>query len=177
MEGGKKLSESSWSMLVTIIDWLIIFLRKAKRYLTQSRQEDAKTVRTYLKQQSDQSQGYQEVSRELNEDWFKKVAEESIAEMKVGCYCGDPSCTPTGSPCNKCEKPCTYQPTVSGRPLYRCEWALLQHGPHGAEERFYVHQKMQWCWTCSQCGMEPLYQHRLKRPKLKSDAICSVDES
>lgn len=175
MERGKKINESSWSLLVTIIDWLIIFLRKAKRYLTQSRrEEDAKTVRTYLKQQSDQSQ---EVSGELNEDWIQKVAEESIAEMKVGCYCGDPSCTPTGSPCNKCEKPCTYQPTVSGRPLYRCEWRLLQSGPRGAEERHYVHQKMQWYWTCSQCGMEPMYQHWFKRPKLKADAICAVDKS
>ena len=178
MEHDKKLKEPPWGLLEIVIDWLITILREAKRYLNQSRyEENQRTVREYIKQQREQRQGRRVVMREIDEDFIREIAEGSIAEMKVGCYCGDPSCTPTGSPCKKCEKPCTYQPTVSGRPLYRCEWALLQHGPHGAEERHYVHQKMQWYWTCSQCGMEPMYQHWLKRPKLKADAICSVDKS
>ena len=90
-----------------------------------------------------------------------EINEQTLAQMKVGCLCGGsrPGCTQTGTtPCKRCGKPCTYQPTVYGRPLYRCEWAVLQKGPIGDKERHFRSQQLEWYWTCSVCGMEPLYK-------------------
>jgi hypothetical protein len=94
-----------------------------------------------------------------NERLWQEVMEQSLVNMRVGCLCGGdrPGCTQTGTPCKNCGKPCTYQPTVNGRPLYRCEWRVLQQGPRGDKERRFIRQ-LKWYWTCSVCGMEPFYK-------------------
>lgn len=60
-----------------------------------------------------------------------------------------------GVPCKGCGTPCTYQPTVRGRPLYRCEWAILQHGPTSKGHAFFL-RNIVWMWTCSLCGTKPI---------------------
>eukprot|EP01039_Chlorochromonas_danica_P008841 gene8838-9748_t len=95
-----------------------------------------------------------------------KIIEDTLAQMKVGCLCGT-LCTPAGRPCYNCGKPCTYQPTVNGRPLYRCEWSVLQLGAREEKKRPFIRQ-LQWYWTCSVCGMEPLYQKELELYKKRS---------
>lgn len=146
-----------WAILVTVLLIVVAFVlffikkKKVKKYTI----DNNECLRLAEVVKANTNETYIADSRfKLTDEDLQKIAESSLALNSVGCLCGGP-CKYIGDPCFKCGKPCTYQPTVNGRPLYRCEWRVLQNGPYGYKERSFV-RELRWYWTCSVCGMEPM---------------------